>query len=245
VDVERVEVLRGPQGTLFGRNTSAGALNITNVRPDLNDAGGFVNATYGNYDHKSVQGAVNIPLVEGKVAARLTGAWRDRDGYVDIQDASGNKIGESNSTDQYYLRAQVGFEGEENWKGRIVLVSADNVATSATDFEGAQAAVDDLTASSGQVPNPSSNQTGIVAEIEYAINDNMDAIYIGSYRDYTADEEYDSAFSGLDLFNVLPGSELNIATETHELRVQGDAMDDRLSWLRRCALVCGNERSFS
>ena len=267
VDVERVEVLRGPQGTLFGRNTSAGALNITNVRPDLNDAGGFVNATYGNYDHKSVQGAVNIPLVEGKVAARLTGAWRDRDGYVDIQDASGNKIGESNSTDQYYLRAQVGFEGEENWKGRIVLdhsssdnnccsaievlrspveaggvfgvvglgarggMSADNVATSATDFEGAQAAVDDLTASSGQVPNPSSNQTGIVAEIEYAINDNMDAIYIGSYRDYTADEEYDSAFSGLDLFNVLPGSELNIATETHELRVQGDAMDDRLSWL--------------
>jgi len=127
VDVERVEVLRGPQGTLFGRNTSAGALNITNVRPDLNDAGGFVNATYGNYDHKSVQGAVNIPLVEGKVAARLTGAWRDRDGYVDIQDASGNKIGESNSTDQYYLRAQVGFEGEENWKGRIVLAACQQI----------------------------------------------------------------------------------------------------------------------
>jgi len=214
VDVERVEVLRGPQGTLFGRNTSAGALNITNVRPDLNEAGGFVNATYGNYDHKSLQGAVNIPLVEGKVAARLTGAWRDRDGYVDIQDASGTKIGESNSTDQYYLRAQVGFEGEEKWKGRIVLdhsssdnnccsaievlrspveaggvfglvglgarggMSADNVATSATDFDGAQAAVDDLTASSGQVPNPSSVQTGIVAELEYAINDSMDVNYV-------------------------------------------------------------------
>jgi len=44
-------------------------------------------------------------------------------------------------------------------------------------------------------------------------------------------EEYDSAFSGLDLFNVLDGSELNINTMTHELRVQGDAMDDRLSWL--------------
>lgn len=267
VDVERVEVLRGPQGTLFGRNTSAGALNITNVRPDLSEAGGFLNATYGNYNHKSLQGAVNIPLAEDRVGLRLTGALRQRDGYVDVQDAAGNKIGESNATDQYYLRAQVGFEGEENWKGRIVLdhsssdnvccsavevlrspveargvfglvglgarggMSAPNVATSATDFDGAQAAVDDLIASSAQVPNPSSKQTGIVAELEYAINDSMDAIYIGSYRDYTADEEYDSAFSGLDLFNVLPGSELNIQTMTHELRVQGEAMDDRLSWL--------------
>lgn len=55
VDVERVEVLRGPQGTLFGRNTSAGALNITNRRPDLDEVGGFFNATYGNYDHKNLQ----------------------------------------------------------------------------------------------------------------------------------------------------------------------------------------------
>jgi len=267
VDVERVEVLRGPQGTLFGRNTSAGALNITNVRPDLFEAGGFVNATYGNYDHKSVQGAVNIPLVEGKVAARLTGAFRNRDGYVDIQDASGTKIGESNATDQIYLRGQIGFEGEENWKGRIVVdhassenvccsaieilrspveaggvfglvglgarggMSAPNVGTSATDFDGVDAALEDLTASSVSVPDPSSNQTGIVAELEYAVNDNIDAIYIGSYRDYEAEETYDSAFSGLDLFNVLPGSILDITTETHELRFQGDAMDDRLSWL--------------
>ena len=267
VDVERVEVLRGPQGTLFGRNTSAGALNITNVRPDLFEAGGFVNATYGNYDHKSVQGAVNIPLVEGKVAARLTGAFRNRDGYVDIQDASGTKIGESNATDQIYLRGQIGFEGEENWKGRIVVdhassenvccsaieilrspvearglfaavglgarggMSAENVGTSATDFDGVDAALEDLTASSVSVPDPSSNQTGIVAELEYAVNDNIDAIYIGSYRDYEAEETYDSAFSGLDLFNVLPGSILDITTETHELRFQGDAMDDRLSWL--------------
>jgi len=267
VDVERVEVLRGPQGTLFGRNTSAGALNITNVRPDLDEAGGFINATYGNYDHMSLQGAVNIPLAEGKVAARLTGAIRNRDGYVDIIDRSGNKVGESNSTDQYYLRGQIGFEGEEKWKGRVVIdhsnsdnnccsalevmtspvealglfnfaglgprggMAAANVAADPTDFDGAQAAVDDLTATSAQVPQPSSEQTGIVAELEYELSDNADVIYIGSYREYDASEQYDSAFSGLDLFNVVDGSQLNVNTETHELRVQGDAMDGRLSWL--------------
>jgi len=273
VDVERVEVLRGPQGTLFGRNTSAGALNITNVRPDLDEAGGFINATYGNHDHVSLQGAVNIPLAEGKVAARLTGAIRNRDGYVDIIDRTGNKIGESNGVDQYYLRGQIGFEGEENWKGRVVVdyansdsiccsalevlrspveaggifglvglgarggMAAPNVATSATDFDGAQAAVDDRIATSSQVPNPSSEQTGITAEIEYALSDNADAIYIGSYREYDATEVYDSAFSGLDLFNVGPGDSTlppggtEINTMTHELRVQGEAMDGRLSWL--------------
>ncbi len=65
VDVERVEVLRGPQGTLFGRNTSAGALNVTNVRPDVTEFGGFVNAGYGNFNEVSVQGAVNVPIVQG------------------------------------------------------------------------------------------------------------------------------------------------------------------------------------
>ena len=48
VDLERLEILRGPQGTLFGRNTSAGALNITTKRPDLDEVEGFLNASYGN-----------------------------------------------------------------------------------------------------------------------------------------------------------------------------------------------------
>lgn len=268
VDVERVEVLRGPQGTLFGRNTSAGALNITNVRPNLDEVGGFINATYGNHNHMSLQGAVNIPLAEGKVAARLTGAIRNRDGYVDIWDANGTKIGESNETDQIYFRGQIGFEGEEKWKGRVVVdyaesdavccsaiellqspvetagifglvglgarggMSAPVVAVNPTDTNTMQRAADNLIASSNQVPNPSSEQTGITAEIEYAMSDNADVIYIGSYRDYAASEEYDSAFSGLDLFNVLPGGGgTDIQTMTHELRVQGDAADGRLSWL--------------
>lgn len=120
VDVERVEVLRGPQGTLFGRNTSAGALNITNKRPELGEFGGFVNATYGNFDHMNLQGAVNIPLTEDTVALRLTGAWRERDGFVDWVDAGGTKFGEGNDADQYLLRGQIGWETDSGLRGRLI-----------------------------------------------------------------------------------------------------------------------------
>ncbi|WP_339823679.1 TonB-dependent receptor [uncultured Parasphingorhabdus sp.] len=120
VDVERVEILRGPQGTLFGRNTSAGALNITNKRPNLSEFGGFANATYGNRDLMGVQGAVNVPIVEDKLALRVTGAYRERDGYVTVVDGTGTKIGDSNGTDQYLVRGQLGFETDGGIRGRLI-----------------------------------------------------------------------------------------------------------------------------
>jgi len=120
VDVERVEVLRGPQGTTFGRNTSAGALNITNKRPDLNEVGGFVNAGYGNFDEISLQGAVNVPIVEDALALRVTGAYRERDGFITLVDETGTPFDDSNDTDQWLVRAQLGFETEGGVRGRII-----------------------------------------------------------------------------------------------------------------------------
>lgn len=120
VDVERVEVLRGPQGTLFGRNTSAGALNITNARPDVTEFGGFVNAEYGNFDEKSLQGAINVPIVKDTVAVRLTGAWRERDGFLDVVDRTGRKVGETNDVDQWLVRGQIGWDTESGLRGRII-----------------------------------------------------------------------------------------------------------------------------
>ena len=81
LDIERLEILRGPQGTLFGRNTSAGALSITTRRPSLTETDGFVNATYGNYDFINLQGAIGAPVIEGKAGVRLSGSYRKRDGY--------------------------------------------------------------------------------------------------------------------------------------------------------------------
>jgi outer membrane receptor protein involved in Fe transport len=120
VDVERVEVLRGPQGTLFGRNTSAGALNITNVRPDVSEFGGFVNAEYGNFDEKSIQGAINVPIIKDTLALRLTGAWRERDGFLTVRDRTGRIIGDTNDVDQWLVRGQIGWDTESGIRGRII-----------------------------------------------------------------------------------------------------------------------------
>jgi len=266
VDVERVEVLRGPQGTLFGRNTSAGALNLINVRPDLNEAGGFINATYGNFDHISLQGAVNIPLAEGKVAARLTGAYRQRDGFVDLIDSNGVSIGDSNDADQFYLRGQIGFEEDNGVKGRVIIdySETDSVCCAAIEVlrstaeaagifaavglgpRGGQAVADfnddpfdnsaaedlinDRITTANFRPDPSAEQVGVTVEVEIPISESADLIYVGSYREYEAIENSDSGFSGLDVFNILP-SELNINTLTQEVRLQGDALGGRLSWL--------------
>ncbi|MDC8754862.1 TonB-dependent receptor [Erythrobacter sp. sf7] len=121
VDVERVEVLRGPQGTLFGRNTSAGALNITNVRPDVTEFGGFVNAEYGNFDEISLQGAVNVPLVQDTLAMRVTGAYRKRDGFLDVVDRNGTNIGDTNDVDQWLVRGQLGWDTDSGMRGRIIV----------------------------------------------------------------------------------------------------------------------------
>jgi iron complex outermembrane receptor protein len=79
-DLARVEVLKGPQGTLYGRNATGGAVNVITNRPELGDLGGFVTAEYGNYDTIRASGALNLPLGEG-AAFRIAGQHAEHDGY--------------------------------------------------------------------------------------------------------------------------------------------------------------------
>jgi len=83
MDVSSVEVLRGPQGTLFGKNTTAGVIKITTTPPDLEEFGGKVQAVGGNYDNAEVRGVVNVPIIDGKLAARISGFDAQRDGYTE------------------------------------------------------------------------------------------------------------------------------------------------------------------
>ena len=79
-DVERVEVLRGPQGTLFGRNTTGGAVNVILKEPGK-EFGGFAEIGYGSYNKKVARGSVDIPLAD-TLAIKLSGYWQEDDGYT-------------------------------------------------------------------------------------------------------------------------------------------------------------------
>ncbi|MBA2933705.1 TonB-dependent receptor [Sphingomonas sp. CGMCC 1.13654] len=78
-DIANVQVLKGPQGTLFGRNTLGGAILITPQSASTRDFTGYLEGTYGNYDYKEVQGAVNVPLIKDILAVRVAGQIRRRD----------------------------------------------------------------------------------------------------------------------------------------------------------------------
>jgi iron complex outermembrane recepter protein len=80
VDVERVEVLRGPQGTLFGRNTTGGALNITTPTPD-GEFGGRLTGRLGEYDTRDILGHINLPISGENVAARISFKHGEHSGY--------------------------------------------------------------------------------------------------------------------------------------------------------------------
>ena len=102
-DVERVEVLRGPQGTLYGRNATSGVINLISAKPDLSAFEGEIRGEVGNYNTKRLSAMVNVPLVEDVLGLRFAGALTQRDGY-----------GENLATDK-------DIDGRDLWSGRLSL----------------------------------------------------------------------------------------------------------------------------
>lgn len=106
IDVERVEALRGPQGTLFGRNTFGGLINIITKKPDFDGTDFGVSASVGDYDLRKVEGFVNLPIADN-AAFRLTAADEKRDPYVENVE---NPAAGLKDSDYTYARAQLRFE---------------------------------------------------------------------------------------------------------------------------------------
>ncbi|MGE5566507.1 MAG: TonB-dependent receptor domain-containing protein [Parcubacteria group bacterium] len=114
-DLQRVEVLRGPQGTLYGRNATAGVVNLISAKPKFSYEA-KLSADVGNYNSTRLEGMINVPLVEDKVALRLAGAWTKRDGY-DTNQITGNRI---DGRDLWSTRLSLRFEPTDHIHANLI-----------------------------------------------------------------------------------------------------------------------------
>ncbi|MDH3995193.1 MAG: TonB-dependent receptor, partial [Gammaproteobacteria bacterium] len=244
VDIGSVEVLRGPQGTLFGRNTPAGAIQINSVAPDF-EGTGFIEGTAGDYDLAGASGAKSFTLIEDVLAIRATGFTMQRDGYVDLVNGDDDAI---HDRDRWGLRFQalytpndavtVRFIGDHSEVDEICcavgsyknnFVPQDGATSPAIGSDTRTAAAGgtvldqrdffDYKVSLAKKPESSNEDEGISLQIDWE-TDNFTLTSISAYRQYESYDDADVIFTDLDA-----GYQSNDASQdqfTQELRISDD-----------------------
>lgn len=233
-DVERIEVLRGPQSTLFGKNASAGVISIVTKRPQFT-FGGNVEASYGNLDALVLKGVVTGPLGE-TIAASLAGGYNRRDGYArDVN--TGDRTNERN---RWFVRGQLLFEPGDDLSLRLIgdYGKIDENCCAVVNLRSA-APTQAILAVGGRV-NPATepfgdkvynnfNSTnkienwGLSGQVDYEFGD-FKLASITSYRRTDAVTNQDSDFTSADLLSR-NFQDVGFKTFTQEFRVTGTILD--------------------
>ncbi|MFD1768096.1 TonB-dependent receptor [Sphingorhabdus buctiana] len=114
-DVERVEVLRGPQGTLYGKNATGGAVNIVTKKPSFSTEG-YVTGSYGNFNRVRLQGAVQAPLIDGVLAVRVAALYVHDTGVLENVTPG---LGDLDQTDVFAFRGALQFEPSNSFEATL------------------------------------------------------------------------------------------------------------------------------
>ena len=256
--IDRIEVLRGPQGTLFGRNASAGLIHVITAKPS-DEFGGNLEASYGNFDAYRLAADITGPLTE-TVSARLDGIYSKRDGFLtDV--VSGRTV---NNRDRYLLRGQVMFEPSSDLSFRLIADYSDRneECCAATYYPAALVTagaggtinrsaspiaalvrglggivndspfVRDTAITPGQSYRGDVRDWGISGELNYDLGA-AKLTSITAYRNWRWLRGQDADFNNLDILHRQDDGTANqkFSTFTQELRLQGNALGDKLDWL--------------
>lgn len=216
VDVERVEVLKGPQGMLFGKNATAGLIGIVNRKPEIGQTSGAFNVEYGSNNELNIDGVANL-AVGDRAALRVT-AWRyGHDGFIDGPD--GEKYGQKNS---YGVRAGLAFEpnaavkvvliGQYDGRDERSVANTQRLFTGTTPFG---VLIETWSRSRGVIPGPNnldgeftakpyakSNNYYATALIDADIGDGYTVSSATSYRSVSTRGQMDPFVSGSPLIHL-------------------------------------------
>src|SRR5262245_15059109 len=242
-EMERVEVLRGPQGTLFGRNTSAGAISVVTKAPNF-DPGMWLERTFGFDDLEEIgaSAGANIP-VNDALALRFDGSIRARDGYVtDL--ISGDDI---QNTNRSSLRGQALWDITEDASLRIIVdrAESDEACCGVTPlvYGSTQGVINLLTGGAGSPPinleargmtvtpgrsfNETTEETGVSGELNWDLGF-ANLTSITAWRNWETARDQDIDFNLLDIaYRTDATTEFDNLTQ--EIRLQGE--NGRLNWL--------------
>ncbi|NWG47160.1 MAG: TonB-dependent receptor [Alphaproteobacteria bacterium] len=245
-EIERIEVLRGPQGTLFGKNTSAGALNVITAGPEF-ESRAFAEASYGNLNAWHLGAGATGPLVGDELAFRIDGKVRQRDGY--IEDLTSDK--ELNNRDRWFLRGQLLWEPNADVSLRVIADYAEQDEFCCSTINLIQgptaAAVNTIaalqpgllgivtrdrdarqtTVSPARDTLETVEEWGISGELNWDLGF-ANLTSITSYRDWQTERNQDIDFHDVDRA-YRDGYETGFETFTQELRLQGE--NGWLNWL--------------
>jgi len=254
LDIERVEVLRGPQGTLFGKNTIGGAVSVTSVAP-TGDTGGYIEGTYGSYDRIDVRGSVETSLVDDILAARVSFSSRDRDGYGTRRDFfTGEVIDHPGDENQSAARLALRWTPSSavtvdltadysRWRQQSVpevLLSFDQSVSVVSQLWNAFVAnpvpisaafisADPYT-SFGTGPNENTlDSWGVSGVLNWEASDSFSIKSVTAYRHMTASFGRDGDGGPVDYIATLNDQRQHQFSQ--EIQFLGTAFDDRLNWV--------------
>lgn len=240
INIDRVEVLKGPQSTLFGKNASAGVVSVVTQKPQYEWAGA-VEATLGNYNSRIVKGTVTGPIND-IFAFSLSGSMNKRDGYFE----NVGDTGDFNNRDRYALRGQVLAQPTDSLEFRVIAdyseIDERCCGTALANDGPTGPIIRDILG--GETPSPTDNfnyiiandfennneitNSGVSFQADWDINPDTQLTYIGAFRRYDDFVDYEGDFTTLELLGEnIRG--LDTDTITQELRLSGTK--DRLSYL--------------
>ncbi|WP_269515697.1 TonB-dependent receptor [Brevundimonas subvibrioides] len=254
-ELSRIEVLKGPQGTLFGKNTSAGVINILTEAPSFTP-GGSLELTGGNYGAYGIAGSLTGPISD-QVAYRVYAATRQRDGFYDVNLGDGPRtLTEDGTQDFYTVRGQLLVLPNDSASIRLI---ADYTKRDEFCCVGVQrrtgpigAIIDSLSTGPGNTPaaagfgflpfsrlayanrvtDQSIEDMGVSAEANIDIDAwNATLTSISSWRNWTTTNGQDADFTGADIAYRLPDGDFGASVRniTQEFRLAGAT--DKLDWL--------------
>jgi len=247
-DLQSVEVLKGPQGTLFGRNTTGGAVLFEPRRPDVKNLAGYGQVLVGDYRRAQLEGAINFPLIDGKLAIRIAAQAESREGYTtDVNTGAGYdnrhfqaaRIGVLYQPDDVFENYFIGNYVAIKERGPGGELIAANPATSAAgaailNYLDAQQARGVRAAA---LDTPELDQGiffNLIDKASVNINDDMKIRNILSYSGQRIRRDADEDGTTLVLLDSVgpaPGTwQVDTTTLTEELQLQGKAFADAFNW---------------